>query len=107
MMRIKNFNNYLLGGTKESMMRLLSLFMVVTACLGVIATVFISIYQLILKTQIDWLSMAVYIESLVTFAGAGLAGKAYQKKIEDNAIIKQQLENKIDKTQDGRQILND
>ena len=39
MMGIKNFNRYLLGDTKESMMRLLSFMMVFSACIGVFATI--------------------------------------------------------------------
>jgi len=80
----KLIGKYLENDTVESLMRLLSLIAVITGCLFIVGIIFYIIYNLVTgnAADIDLLGVAACVGSGATFVGTGIAGKAYQKKIE-------------------------
>jgi len=72
---------YLSDNTTESAMRLYGLMIILTSCLCAIGyTVFVCINI----TTINLTNAAAVYVALATFAGVGIIGKYYQKKVEDS-----------------------
>ena len=83
---LEKLKSYLSENTSESAMRLYGLLIIFTSCLCAIGyTVFVCIN---IKTINLTDAAAVYV-ALATFSGTGIAGKYFQKKVEDATMTAQ------------------
>ena len=78
----KLLGRYLEASSNESLMRLLSFLAVMTGCAFITGIIFYVIYSLVNGQTIDLMGVAACVGSAATFVGTGIAGKAYQKKVE-------------------------
>jgi len=84
---LDKLKGYLADNTSESAMRLYGLMIILTSCLCAIGyTVFVCIHIATINLT-D--AAAVYV-ALATFSGTGIAGKYFQKKVEDATATAQE-----------------
>lgn len=78
---LDKLKSYLSDNTTESAMRLYGLMIILTSCLCAIGyTVFVCINI----NTINLANAATVYVALATFSGTGIAGKYFQKKVEDS-----------------------